>query len=128
MTHDEVKHRVLEILRDIDGGERIRPWNYKAVDALDAAGLLVTPAMLEAAEACVGYLAAEHLAPSKCCNAGRAILAEREARKPKPRYTISEQLGRWLVWRGSSLMAYDITEQQARAVAEALNKLEANRG
>lgn len=99
---------------------------------LDAAGLLVTPLMQEACEACEGYYKTffdrdcPHESRLAVWNAGRALLA---AKKPAPRFTVEwiEQRPclKWVVRdsRGPlDVMEFaSDSEAQARAVAAALN-------
>jgi hypothetical protein len=103
------------------------------VRALHAAGLLVTPAMRECVEACVGFkrenaslYSGEPSVIGKrslaVWDAGKAILAERTPPPPKPRWTAS---GNALLRasRADSFITFE-TEAQAKAVADALNALE----
>ena len=123
-------------------GERVAPkypenLEHKVVDALAAAGLLVTPAMERAVEACCEYarrkLVAPHHWQQELIEAGDAILAERASReKPEPMWLPDYGHGtmRWWVKSqkdGERSGPFD-TESQARCVAEALNREGGGRG
>lgn len=97
-----------------------------------------TEAMKQAAELCVGLHRSEPIlgwgaggALDRAADIGRDVLAEREAAKPKPRWTAEPApQGRWVVRltaEGITGIPDSYTEQQARAVADALNR-EAERG
>jgi hypothetical protein len=111
-------------------------------EALDAEGLLATPAMRQAVEACKHHFrqfpdsADRFLADDSCCEcsiAGRAALAEdaermaKEAeRAPKPRYALEafEFNGRVKATYDGSFVTTLLTREQAEAVRDTLNGLE----
>jgi len=117
----------------------------KFVAELLAKGMLSTPAMRQAVEACVAHAhrfgGCTIPEMEACTKAGRAILAERAAReKTEPRWRAEERsAGGWVVtesWdfapqsqvAGVAFTKFTLdrinhlTESQARAVAEALNR------
>ena len=116
--------------------------SQQAVDALLAAGLLATPALVECGEAAIlrsrfpdvfprGSYPEAAQATARVKQAGSALLAEREAARPKPRYKlIQNSRGKMAVvldtHEGNSIYAPGggFTESQARCVADALNALE----
>lgn len=117
-----------------------------AVDALDSAGLLVTPLHQRALKACEDF-AEKYLPMSdrsfvrdkdvwmRVHDAGRESLA---AKKPKERYVaVCIEPGKWSVsddkddrrmYVVSQKSPPSLTESEARAVAAALNAEEASRG
>jgi len=124
------------------GVESVQVASKSVVSALDAAGLLVTPAMERAVEACKRYanwcVGEWHVASGAeaVLQAGRALLAEEAERAPKPKWVARLTVGGgWRVDNGVPCpeppqnvykevagTVGNLTESQARAVAEALNR------
>jgi hypothetical protein len=108
--------------------------------ALDSAGLLVTPLHERALKACEEYADATNgisgLASwaQRVRDIGRESLAARKAKEPVARYVAREITSNAIhmtsVWDNAlkQIAWTGFTEQQARAVAEALNTLEADNG
>lgn len=102
------------------------------VAAISRAGLLLTPLAEEAMEACVKHYQAHPDCGGDNCGpvsrVGRRILAERAKREGPWRATNCGATSdlHWAVENSERSVgrAYIYTEAQARAVAEALNKLE----
>jgi hypothetical protein len=126
-----------------------KPFAVEVVDRLDAAGLLASPLEQAERELVEAVVAHEAVAPggwkidlgcsptwTRIAQAALAVLA---ARKPAPRYEVIPVTASaipapdcmWAVAKAAhghtprALMWTGFTEAQARAVAEALNKLEA---
>jgi hypothetical protein len=107
----------------------------RVIDSLHAAGHLATPAMRQAAEACAYFKQhsgdnQRQAALDSVWIAGAAVLAEREASKPKPRWKwagdCATLIGR-LEEHGRLVTVTRIdmpSEAHAAAAADALNKLE----
>jgi len=121
-------------------GERVAPkypenLEHKVVDALAAAGLLVTPAMERAVEACCEYarrkLVAPHHWQQELIEAGDAILAERAAReKPEQRASPWYRDGTNLIDSRTGML-YDIGQMRMAAserLITALNREGGGRG
>lgn len=105
------------------------------IERADAAGLLVTPLMQRAIEACKLYATKWDTAPAGALaeapyavyRIGREALAIEEAKKPKERWSAYQHTGDgwWMVGLvGTPQCAFfsGLTEPQARAVAKALNE------
>jgi hypothetical protein len=152
MSEDDVVKRAVEVLAPQMGAFNQTRAAERVVEKLVAAGLLATTAMRQLVDSMVAY-AKRHgditgkvdlafttaSSPSRVGVAGddgkpvwdalRAVLAEREASRPRPEWVAKQDdRGRWYAARqdGCTVLTYiyGLTEAQARAVVKALNELE----